>query len=32
MELKTAIYKAEENLDIFAIQEAKPKNTKVPWN
>ena len=32
MELKTALYDAEHKPDIFAIQEAKPKIAKVPWN
>ena len=32
MELKTAIYEAEHKPDIIAIQKAKPKDAKVPWN
>lgn len=32
MELKVAIFEAERKPDVIAIQEAKPKNAKVPWN
>ena len=31
MELKTAIYEAQQKPDVIAIQEAKPKNAKVLW-